>query len=132
MEFVEEKVLETLKLKTIFFKRYVDDCLAAVLEDKINDILTAFHNFHPKLQFTLEVETNNEINFLVTLLRNKNPQNIKTKWYTKKTWSGLYLNYYSNHPKTKKISVIIGLTDRAITFTSPEFRPHVLKKSNKG
>lgn len=129
MEHLEETTINNLDFDITFFKRYVDDCLTSVPENKINEILTAFNDFHPSLQFTIETEKNNEINFLdLTLIRNVNENNIKTKWYTKKTWSGRYLNYNSNHPNKQKRSVVIGLTDRAIALTSPEFRPEILKK----
>jgi len=128
MEYLEESVMEKLNFNILFFKRYVDDCLAAVPEDKINLLLQAFNNFHVKLQFTTEIENNNNINFLdLTIYREKN-NNLKTKWYTKETWSGRYLNFNSHHSKNQKNSVIIGLVDRAITLTSPEFRPETLKK----
>lgn len=129
LEYLEEKVLNDIKTPVIFFKRYVDDCLIAIPEDKIDEVLDAFNKFHPKIQFTSEIETNNKINFLdMTLIRQKNNENLKTKWYTKNTWSGRYLNYNSNHPTSQKNSVIIGLTDRALNLTSPEFRPEVLQK----
>lgn len=127
MEYLEEKVLENLNFNIPFFKRFVDDCLVAVPNNKTQEILQAFNNFHKKLQFTSEIEINNKINFLdMTLERNENK--ILTKWYTKPTWSGRYQNFHSNHSKNQKLSVIIGLTDRAISLTSPQFRPEILKK----
>lgn len=129
MEYLEEKVLQHLNIPIIFFKRYVDDCLTAVPEGKINDVLKKFNSFHPKLQFTIETESNGKINFLdLTLIRNQSNNNIKTIWYTKPTCSGRYLNYNSNHPTNQKNSVIIGLADRAIHLTSPNYRPNALNK----
>lgn len=129
MEFVEENVLQKLDFDILFFKRYVDDCLTAIPENKTTDILNAFNKFHKKLKFTSEIEEQDKINFLdLTLLRDKKNNSLKTKWYTKPTWSGRYLNYNSQHPKNQKNSVVIGLIDRAITLTSPEHRPEILKK----
>lgn len=129
MEYLEETVINNLDINITFFKRYVDDCLTAVPENKITDLINAFNNFHTKLQFTSEIEQNNQINFLdLTLVRKIENEKIKTKWYNKETWSGRYLNFNSNHPKNQKNSVIIGLTDRAIHLTSPEYRPEILKR----
>lgn len=128
MEFLEENVIGNLKFPILFFKRYVDDCITAVPSDKVEDLLNAFNSFNGKLQFTCELEQNNSLNFLdLTIIRNTTNK-LKTKWYTKPTSSGRYLNYNSNHPKCQKLSVIIGLTDRAIALTSPEYREETLKK----
>lgn len=126
MEHLEEGVLGNLDFNVLFFKRFVDDCIAAIPSDKINNMLNSFNSFHPKLQFTIETE-NNAINFLDLTLIRTNDNKIKTKLYQKETWSGRYLNYYSNHPNAQKNSVIVGLTDRAIKLTSPEYHPEVLK-----
>ena len=91
--------------------------------------MSVFNSFHQKLQFTSEIESENKINFLdLTIIRNENNEELKTKWYTKDTWSGRYLNYNSHHATSQKNSVIIGLADRALALTSPEFRPRTLKK----
>ena len=39
MEYLEESVLQKLNYNGIFFKRYVDDCLLAIPEDKLTHIL---------------------------------------------------------------------------------------------
>lgn len=132
MEYLEEEVIKNLNIPIIFFKRYVDDCLTAVPEDQIDGLVLAFNSFHKKLQFTSEIETGNKINFLdLTINRNEKNEDLKTEWYTKGTWSGRYLNFNSNHSKAQKNSVIIGLIDRALNLTSPEFRPKALKKVKK-
>ena len=88
MEYLEESVLQKLNYNVIFFKRYIDDCLLAIPEDKLTQILTDFNNFHPKLQFTAEAKKNNKINFLdLTIIRNENNNVLQTKWYTKETGS---------------------------------------------
>lgn len=128
MEHLEETVLRQLTTPRLFFKRYVDDCLTAIPENAIAEVLNKFNSFHQKLQFTSEAEQNGRINFLdLTLIRNQNNK-IDTSWYTKPTWSGRYLNYNSNHAPNQKHSVIIGLADRAIQLTTPKYRPEALNK----
>lgn len=103
MEYLEEKVLSNTNIPILFLKRYVDDCITAVPENQIDEILNAFNNFHPKLQFTSEVEIELKINFLdMTIIRQEDSDKLTTKWYTKNTWSGRYLNYNSHHPNTQK------------------------------
>lgn len=129
MEYLEENVLSSININIIFFKRYVDDCLTAIPSNKIDELLSAFNNFHPKLKFTTETEQNNEIHFLdLTIVRDSNTNALKTKWYTKPTSSSRYLNYNSQHPKAQRNSVMIGIVDRALLLTSPEFRPPILNK----
>ena len=132
MEYLEESVITNLNIPILFFKRYVDDCITAIPEDQISNVLTAFNSFHQKLQFTSEIEHENKINFLdLTIIKNQDNEELKTKWFTKDTWSGRYLNYNSHHSTAQKNSVIIGLTDRALALTSAEFRPQTLKKVRK-
>lgn len=94
MEHLEEVVLKDLNHNILFFKRYVDDCLAAVPNNSINDVLSAFNNFHEKIKFTVETEKNNTINFLDMTLIITNHNTIKTKLYNKVTSSSRYLRNY--------------------------------------
>jgi len=62
-----------------FYFRYVDDIVTAVPSNRIQDILNMFNLFHPRLQFTIEVE-GNKLNFLdVTITKNKN--NFEFDWF---------------------------------------------------
>jgi len=130
MEFLEEEVIAKLNFEIAFFRRYVDDCLTYVATENIAKILQAFNHFHPKLQFTLEVEKNNQINFLDVTIHKSNNK-LVTSWYTKPTWSGRYLNFNSHHPNSHKNTVMIGIIDRALKLTNPEFRPNVLNRIRK-
>ncbi|KYM96621.1 hypothetical protein ALC62_12713, partial [Cyphomyrmex costatus] len=77
------------------------------------------NNYHPRLQFTLEVG-NNRLNFLdVTLIKNNNF--IMYDWYQKPTSSGRYLNYFSQHHFTHKIGVIVSLVDRVLHLSHPMY-----------
>lgn len=128
MEYVKTEVLTTLDFKPYFFKRFVDDCLLCIPENKIQYTLNKFNTFHQKLKFTQETEINKSINFLDLNICYNNEGNIKTKWYTKPTWSGRYLNFNSYSPMKYKKSVINSLVDRAVTLTDTHFRPQCLEK----
>lgn len=70
--------------------RYVDDILMIVPRDRVNEVLNCFNSYHPRLQFTHEIEVNGQINFLdTTVIRMNN--NLITNWYRKTTFSGRYI-----------------------------------------
>lgn len=130
MEDLETSILKKFKFNAPFFYRYVDDCLLAIPKDKCDYVLQEFNKYHPKLQFTMEIQNNHQINFLDVTLHNKDG-NIKTAWFTKPTWSGRYLNFLFQHPISQKISVIIGLADRAIALSDPEYRQEAIQKAKQ-
>lgn len=128
MENLEESVLKKFKFKIPLYYRYVDDCIMLIPKEKNEYVLKEFNAFHKRIQFTIETQKDNSISFLDTIIYNTQGT-LKTMWYTKKTWSSRYLNYNSNHPKKQKKSVIIGLTDRAISLSDPEYRENAIKKA---
>jgi hypothetical protein len=128
LETLENEIIPKLKFQLPFFYRYVYDCITAIPKGEENYILSAFQNYHNSIKFTIELENNNSINFLDLTLYHKNNK-IKTQWYTKSTWSGRYLNYFSNHAMSQKKSVIIGIADRAIKLSDITFRHEAIKKA---
>lgn len=52
MEDLEINCLNSLSSSPLIYCRYVDDIFAIVLEDKIDEILMEFNNYHPRLKFT--------------------------------------------------------------------------------
>ena len=65
-------MLETLELNFLnkfnntffFYKRYGDDYLLIVNQDKIKTILTVFNSYNNELQIKVKQENNNIINYL--------------------------------------------------------------------
>ncbi|XP_071578172.1 uncharacterized protein [Temnothorax nylanderi] len=120
MEDLETHCLASLGFCLSFFRRYVDDVIAIIPKDKIGDVLAAFNNYHPRLKFTHEIEVNGAILFLdVLIIRNGN--RLLTNWHRKPTFSGRYVNYFSNHPLRYKNNTIISLVDRAILLSDKQF-----------
>lgn len=130
MEDLETSTIAKLNTDIPFFYRYVDDCILLAPKNKSDDILKEFNSYHPRLQFTIELEKNEKINFLDLTIHKKN-NSLQTEWFTKETWSGRYLNFLSNHPLSQKKSVVIGLADRAISLSDPTFRPKSIKKAKQ-
>ena len=60
--------------------------------------LENFNSYHSRLKFTYELEFENTLSFLNLLMIKKEDGIIETNWHRKHTFSGRYLNYFSNHP----------------------------------
>ncbi len=127
MEDLEVYILNKIPFIITFYRRFVDDILAFVPENKIDELLTAFNKYHPKLKFTIEEEKDRSIKFLDMTLTRDEFGNITTKWYRKEIASGRYLHFQGHNPVTHKRNVVSAITDRAITFTNPRERPQSIE-----
>jgi hypothetical protein len=94
------------KHKIIYF-RYVDDIL--IIYDSnhsdIQDILADFNTLHPNLQFTVETEKDNTINYLDLNIQ-RTPSGWKTAIYRKPTFTDAIIPYKSNHPPQHKYAAV--------------------------
>ncbi|XP_044756970.1 uncharacterized protein LOC123315369 [Coccinella septempunctata] len=123
MEFIEEKIMR--QYQTSFYKRYVDDSFLITTPSEMNEILHHFNNIHDSLEFTLEEEINNRLNFLdMTFVREN--EKLLTQWYRKEQNSIHILDFHSNHHQSQKKSTAIGFIDRALELTSPTLREQIL------
>lgn len=82
LEEMEKNILNKLSSDIFLYKRYVDDIFLVIKEGTEQDILKEFNGFHPRLKFSLELETNKCINFLDITIHRKENQ-LLFKWYTK-------------------------------------------------
>jgi hypothetical protein len=93
--------------KILGYYRYVDDILL-VYNKKIADIsntLKQFNEINPKLQFTIEKEKDNVINFLdITVIKNCN--NVQYGLYRKPTTTDIITHNTSCHPTEHKMLAI--------------------------
>lgn len=117
MEFVESELLKTLMFKCIFYKRFVDDCIACIPRENCNAFLNHFNSFHESLQFTMEIEIDKKINFLDLTLDHVKNEKVMTKWFQKPIHSGRYLNYFSDVPFHQKLNMVNNLVNRVVTLT---------------
>jgi hypothetical protein len=117
---LETHCLQLIDTTLPAFFRYVDDIFAIVPTCKINQILDIFNSYHPRLKFTCEIEKNMSIDFLDTTVI-RNDENLLTNWFRKPTFSGRYINFYSNHPLKYKTNIITNLVDRAILLSDERF-----------
>jgi hypothetical protein len=105
MEHFEKLALETADLKL----RYVDDTFVVWPHgpSSLQGFLCHLSSVRPAIQFTMEVETNNNLPFLDVLVTN-----LSTRVYRKPTHTGRYLHFKSDHPQYVKRGVVRSLIDR--------------------
>jgi len=118
---LEQKAISLLPIQLPFYFRYVDDILLAAPSKFLDKILNIFNSFHERMQFTLEISNNNSINFLdLSLIIDG--QGIIFDCYRKPTFSGRYINFYSQHPISQKRGIIYGLVDKVLFLSHPKFQ----------
>lgn len=109
MQDLEERVLSSF-----FYQICGWYCLGRISSAHIPVILSIFNFFHERLKFTIKIASD-VLNFLdVSIIVSNNL--IKFDWYRKPTFSGRFLNFFSQHPLSYKKGVIIGLIDRVFKF----------------
>ena len=64
MQDLKEIAISNLQVHPLFYYRYVDDIVLALLSEYIDD--TLFNFLQTRLQFTMEVGNDNRLNFLDT------------------------------------------------------------------
>lgn len=129
MEYIEGKILASLKCSVTFYKRFVDDCITCFPKNLHVYILEHFNSFHPKIQFTIETEKNGSLNFLDMTIDHHEGQKINTKWYQKPTSSGRYMNYFSNVPFHWKANVVSNLFQRAYKLSDKQYRQESMDRA---
>lgn len=110
---LENNAVASLSYVPSIYVRFVDDILMAVPTDSITLTLNIFNSFYTRLQFTLEIENNRCLNFLDTNIIIE-INTLIYNWYHKPTFSGRYLNFYSQHPLCQKKALSSALlTERS-------------------
>ena len=73
------------------------------------------------LKYINKIESNNSISFLnIEIIRCKDGT-ILTNWHKKDTYSGRFINFFSNHPIKQKSAKIKNLVDSAILLSHHSF-----------
>ena len=60
---LERTIIPSLSDKTKLGKRYIDDTIAFVKTGEIKNALPSLNSYHNNMQFTMEIEQNNQIPF---------------------------------------------------------------------
>ena len=102
-----------------FYHRYVDDTFC--LFNNKHDVSLFFdflNSQHDNIKFTMEKESNNTLAFLEVFINNKDPSNLITSVYRKKTFTGLLTDFVSFTSFSYKLGFIQTLLDRAYKITN--------------
>ena len=113
MEDFEELALSSSPVTPRFYKRYVDDTFTILPTDKITIFLNHLNSINPKIQFTMELESNNSLAFLDILVIRKPNNTLSHTVYRKATHTDRYLNGDSHHPPSQLATVSKSLLQRA-------------------
>ena len=140
MNSLEESLSKSPHFKNIiFWRRYVDDVFGIYngTSEELIDFKTHLNSLHPNIKFTLEIETNNSINFLdlnISKLQNK----LKFNIYRKNTTSNRLIPFDSSTPFSHKLSAFRSFFNRLfkIPLDDSDFEEELntifyLAKSNK-
>lgn len=121
----------TLTRKPKLFVQYVDDILTLTTEQHAIEILEALNDTDPDVQFEIEIETNNKINFLDITIYNNHNTTITTSWYKKGYASLRILNYHSTHEQTTIINTAKNYVINMLNSSSPEYQQHTLTTAHE-
>lgn len=124
--YVMDELLDTcipqLSFQLPFIKKYVDDLVCVVPEDKQDEILQVFNAYNEHLKFTIEKEDEqNSVPFLDSRMIRTADNIIKLDWYTKPTSSGRYLNFLSDVSMKMKANLVLQMRNRIYKICHPDF-----------
>ena len=114
---LERKALATFANPPDIWYRYVDDTFTIMLSEFIQSFLDHLNNQHPRIQFTIEYQENNQLPFLDTLVCVEEDRTVSTKIYRKKTHTNQYLHFNSNHHTRQKVGIVSTLKKRLELIT---------------
>lgn len=120
MEHLLDEVLENLVCKPKILTKYVDDLFAVIRLEDLDTTLTALNSFHPRIQFTVEVEKCCELPYLdVKVVRRGN--NTIFDWYRKPTSSGRLINFNSKQPRQIIMNTAQQFINRVLSTSDSVF-----------
>ncbi|MDA8010421.1 MAG: reverse transcriptase domain-containing protein, partial [Alphaproteobacteria bacterium] len=120
LESLEETAILSAPFKPKLWVRYVDDTF--VIWTHGPDRLQSFHQHlnkqHPKIQFTVEEEKDDQLPFLDVLVT-KEGRRLLTSVYRKPTHTERYIPYHSHHHPRATTGVLRCMRDRARNICHP-------------
>ena len=112
MDEFEEQAIVTAPHKPKIWKRYVDGTFTMLDRNKVVCLLQHLNNQQSAIRFTIEVEEDNTIPFLDTLVSRDAEDFLTTSMYRKTIHTVQYLAHDSHHPKSVKGGIVNCLYDR--------------------
>ena len=97
--------------------------MVVVASAVVDDFTAHLNSLHPKIKFTSEMENNNSIPMLDTLILRKIDGTLDFQIYRKNTHTDHYLQFTSHQPTDHKLGVVRTLRHRSNTIISnPQFQ----------
>jgi hypothetical protein len=118
----QTKIINILKTYHIIdYCRYVDDILIVYNKDitNIENTLIDFNSIHPNMQFTIEKETQNSLNYLDLTITNEHNK-LTFSIFIKPTSTDLIIHNDSCLPQEHKYAAINYFTNRMNTYPITE------------
>ena len=113
-----EDQLEQSNMIPSFYRRYVDDTLVTMPNtEAATDFLRVLNDAHPSLSFTMELENEDSIPFLGTVIT-RSGNKLKTNVYRKPTNTGPLLHFQSHVDNRYKRGLVNTMVDRAYRLSS--------------
>lgn len=115
LEKFKQDALSTAKYKPTHYFRYIDDMFATWPHGRmeLDNFLHHLNTRHPTINFTMEVEKDNKLPFLDTLITRSTDGKLNHQVYRKPTHTDRYLHASSHHHPAQKRAVIKTLINRA-------------------
>lgn len=132
MTYLEEKMFSSDNhlIKNVFhWARYVDDifCIWVGNDTQLDLFLKFINSFHQQLQFTIETESQNTINFL-DLTISKEQQTLHFQIYRKPTFTDTVIHAQSRQSMSIKLSSFHSMVNHLLKL--PLSRDSFLKEVN--
>ena len=105
------------------WERFADDVFSILKRTHLEKFFHHINNLHQNIKFTMEEESNGELAFLDTLLKQNNGE-ISVLVYRKPTHTDQYLHYSSHHQTSCKESVASSLFNRAYSIITNKDHLH--------
>ena len=80
---------------------------------KVEFLLKKLNNYHANVNFTFELQKNNEINFLDVLIKGVNNNKLETGVYRKPTSIDIFIKWNAHAPTEWKIGTLRNLIKQA-------------------
>ena len=118
MEYVEQKAISSFSSSPKLWKRFVDDTFVIMHTNEVNRFFDHLNSVDPNINFTMELEQDDNLAFLDVLVMRTQDGKLATKVHRKPTHTNRYLNYHSAHSNEQKQGVVINLYNRAQSLTT--------------
>ena len=120
MEKLLDSSIQRMYTKPKILTKYVDDIFAVMKKDEIKDNLDILNSFNSQIQFTMELESNNQLPYLDSLVIREGTH-LKLDWYQKPTASGRLINFTSRHPRRTIINTASNFINRVLDISHPDY-----------